>query len=80
MTATQADFDRYEETYAANLERFATAHEHDGTDASAVIRARIRPWFEAFCADRTRRSDGTEGSAMGFAVMVAPGERMKDEG
>jgi hypothetical protein len=46
VPCARADWDRYEEAYAANVERFVAAHPSD-PDAEAML-ARIRPWRAAY--------------------------------
>lgn len=46
LVSSQADFDRYEDRYAANLERFVGAHPDD--PHAAGFAERIRAWRAAY--------------------------------
>lgn len=58
--STQEEWDTYEDTYSANIERYVADHPDD-PDSEAML-ARIRPWREAYL----KWGRGT----MGFAVYV----------
>jgi len=61
LVSSRDDFDRYEDRYEANLERFVAEHPDD-PDADA-FRARIRAW-------RAARETWGHRDTMGFALYV----------